>query len=61
MSKRKWQIYREKLKASGKSMADLARSTEIYYPRITGFFNGYWDLRPDEISKVDACLKEKNN
>ena len=58
MAKQKWQEYSGRLKRAGLRKSDLARGTGIYYPRLVGFFNGYWDLNPDELAKVDEILNK---
>lgn len=57
MAKTKWQGYSKRLKGTGLKKADVARGTGVYYPRLVGFFNGYWDLNAEELAKVDEYLK----
>ncbi|MCL2182089.1 MAG: helix-turn-helix transcriptional regulator [Chitinispirillia bacterium] len=56
MSKLNWQIYSARLKKAGVTKAEITRKTGIDYSRLVGFFNGYWDLRAEELAKVDAVL-----
>lgn len=58
MVKLNWQTYRKRLNKTKHSLADMTRETGISYPRIVGMFNGYWDPNSDELSKIEAALKE---
>ena len=60
MAKLKWQDYHERLEKSGLKQAEIARQTGISYPRLVGFFNGSWDLKPEDLAKVDAVLSASN-
>jgi hypothetical protein len=65
MSKNKqlWVQYKEKLQTIGLTQAALIRRIrtqhpDFKYPRAVGFFNGYWDLRPDEMKKIDKVIEQ---
>lgn len=47
---------KKKFKALKRSQADIARETLINYSRLTGFFNGYWDLNEAELMQVRKAL-----
>jgi transcriptional regulator with XRE-family HTH domain len=57
MKKLKWRIYSDRLKSSGLSKAEIARQTGIHYSRLSGFFNGYWNLQKHELAEVDKLLE----
>jgi lambda repressor-like predicted transcriptional regulator len=42
----------------GHSMADLSRATDISYPRMSGWVNGYWSITPQEERKIKDTLAE---
>lgn len=52
-----WRNYASRLKKTGQSRANVVRATNIPYPRVVGFFNGYWDLNEEELSKIETFLK----
>jgi len=58
MTTPKWRIYSDRLKKSGLSKAEIARRTGIKYPRVAGFFNGYWDLQKRELVEIERVLTE---
>lgn len=57
--KLRWTIYRRRIERIHVPIADIARGARMKYPRVVGFFNGYWDLRADELSKVNRIIARK--
>jgi hypothetical protein len=41
-----------------RSMADLSRETDISYLRMSGWINGYWNIKPQEEKRVKEKLVE---
>ena len=47
---------RNKIKHAGKTIADVARESQITYSRLSGFFNGYHDLGYEQKKKIEKII-----
>ena len=52
----KWQSYAKKFDTTKRSKAEAARAIGVHYNRLVGFTLGYWDLRDDELERLDAFI-----
>ena len=50
-------VIKDAVNAAGQSLADRGRETGIYYKRLSGSANGYWNARDVEEQAITQTLE----